>query len=343
MDGWFYGAVCWIFAREVAEDCIKSKKIRDYDKSHAIDAIVPSWLKSTNRPIYSMRPSQVNHIGETSTLWPDKGGYMISRSAVTCSQSSPVYLPFRGEFGHKLMWHVPWIYSEHAERVCCHEGEEALFPRAKSFHYVARLCDRERGDRTGSDETYIRGLERLFALSRRPMARQPNEKVMRGFERFIPTPHEARGIRSEIVLCPRAREVCPERNWSHWRRLAGDLSDLRLFAAGARESSVDLGIESAWDFERDIDSTIEAMLSARLVVSTDAGLGHLAMLCGRPLLVICHKRTVYRWRYRAANHVSAPLRFLNLAWDDPSKAVDSIREFLALGDWPASPTRAVVA
>ena len=35
-----------------------------------------------------------------------------------------------------------------------------------------------------------------------------------------------------------------------------------------------------------LDATVEAMLSAKVVVATDSGLAHLAILCGRPLILI---------------------------------------------------------
>jgi len=81
------------------------------------------------------------------------------------------------------------------------------------------------------------------------------------------------------------------------------------------------------------------MLSADLVVASDSGLAHLAILCGRPLLLLSHNGKVapgpvinskgrqaaaQYWPirmdeyYHAANHKGAPIYECSTAWDEPA-------------------------
>ena len=70
----------------------------------------------------------------------------------------------------------------------------------------------------------------------------------------------------------------------------------------------------------------------------------LAVLCGRPLLMITHANglvapgvtdTGQPWwpvliaRYRAENHLNAPIRMVQHAWSDPGKVAAACQEFLA--------------
>lgn len=247
-----------------------------------------------------------------------------------------IYLPFRGEFDHKIMWHVPWVYQEKARVVCCEEGKECLFPTAEEIIYVPSLADRSRGHRTASDGVFLQRLRSQLGNTKGPLPGLP--KNMKTLPRFTPTPGTEAGIETDILICPRRREVAPMRNWQHWDALVQCLSSHRVFAAGAPGSSVtELDCDASWNYARYLDATIEAMLSAKLVVATDTGLAHLALLCGRPLLVICHadgfsgpgSHPVKRWRFHAENHAGAPLMFQNHAWDSHERVARAAREFVA--------------
>jgi ADP-heptose:LPS heptosyltransferase len=84
-------------------------------------------------------------------------------------------------------------------------------------------------------------------------------------------------------------------------------------------------------------------MAARLVVATDAGLAHLAVLCGTPLLLVgadggkvapgparnaqgkVEHEEYWHVRldeyYHQANHTNAPLHFMSDGWGDPSAVV----------------------
>lgn len=214
---------------------------------------------------------------------------------------------FRGEFGLKVRYHVPWVAAlPRPVTVEIEEGEEALYPDAA---HVIVPRDRPDADRHGT-----RGLPDPKAPTRR----------------FVPEPVERYGIEADVVICPRKREYGSAKNWGYWPKLAEWLTKAghRVFAAGAPDSSYDCGCPSAWEHPRFLDASIEAMLSARMVVATDAGLAHLAVLCGRPLMVITDDGRVapgpvidssgrvahreywpVRWQeyYHAANHTGSPI------------------------------------
>lgn len=239
-----------------------------------------------------------------------------------------VILPFRGEFGLKLRYHVPAVYALGSGHVIMIEkGEEALYPLAAGWIPVDRREDDERRGWTEPEAPYLR---EQYPETIELRKGEPEE-------RFLPAPWKFQGTGAvDVVICPRMRNYASSKNWQHWPWLAESLEaeGLKVFAAGAPDSSVDVGCARAWDYVRFLDASIEAMLGARLVVATDAGLAHLAVLCGRPLLLITYEGLVAPgpvldvaghamepayWPvrleeyYYAANHLQAPIHVSN-AW-----------------------------
>lgn len=218
-----------------------------------------------------------------------------------------------------MRYHVPWVHAlPGPKRVEIERGCEALYPSATEWRIV------ERGD-----DDARRGMPGWSPPEGAPEAR------------FVPDPHVPQGARADVVICPRHRRYGASKNWPHWQRLA-ELPG--VFAAGAPDSSVDVDCPRAWDYARFLDASIEAMRSARLVVATDAGLAHLAVLCGRPLLLITFRGLVapgpvmapdgrvmreaywpvrFERYYEAANHTGAPIEMID-AWDDPDAVVQRV-------------------
>ena len=252
--------------------------------------------------------------------------------------------PARFEFGLQIRYHVPAVYAMGRPLVVCIEpGMEALYPKAEHL-LVQRRPDTERKDLYGKDRVFVRmWVERLRELYPGCRIEMPERyETHRAMRRFIPQPFVRQGVgKAQVVLCPRKREVGPERNWPGWSALSTALAALgySTFAAGKRETS-DLSAVAhwhAWDYDRELDATIEAMLSASLVVSTDAGLAHLAILCGRPLLLVGHGKLPApgaRWEirlqeyYQNANHQQAPISIEGGGWYDPAVVVRRIHSFL---------------
>jgi hypothetical protein len=216
-----------------------------------------------------------------------------------------------GELGMKIRWHVPQTYALGPGHIIEIEaGDEALYPLAAEWRIVPRVHDNAR--------------------KVRPTRGGKPEK------RFRPVPHVAQGITADVVICPRKRAYGSAKNWPHWSMLA-ELPG--AFAAGAPDSSYDVDCPRAWDHARFLDASIEALRGARLCIATDAGLAHLAVLCGTPLLLITHRGLVapgpqvdehgrvttaaywpvrFEQYYRAANHCGSLIEMID-GWEHPER------------------------
>lgn len=250
-----------------------------------------------------------------------------------------VVLPARGEFGLKLRYHVPAVHALAGPKVVFHEsGEECLFPSADELFEVPSVEDKVRRGTFPKGDQSAMGDLRAAAQGHYPGANIIQTRAGMPEARFIPQPHvEQRVGPVDIVVCPRKRAYGSAKNWPFWEWLTYDFADrgLKVFAAGAPDSSESVECRRAWDYARFLDASVEAICSARLVVATDAGLAHLAVLCGTPLLLITHRGRVAPgpvlddvghamkpsyWPvrvddyYRAANHTGSPI-IISHAWE----------------------------
>lgn len=253
-----------------------------------------------------------------------------------------IALPFRGEFGLLVRYHLPAVHAMAPDIACIEPGCEALFPSAGQHLVVARNDDDRRRDLFSKDAAF------LTEFRRQLRAQYPGAELLETYEGmpeawFAPEPRVRAGLRPDVVVCPRRRRYGSAKNWPHWTLLTLALRDagLGVFAAGAPESSASVPSHAAWHHARHLDATIEAMLAARLVIATASGLAVLALLCGRPLLLITagglvapgpvvneHGR-VMEPRYGPVprgrlldpvNHLGAPIHEVD-GWDNPGRVV----------------------
>jgi len=257
-----------------------------------------------------------------------------------------ILLPYRGEFGHVCMWHAPSVHALSAtdgKLVCCEPGTEALYPSATDFEHVGRRNDADRVEHVVSDRDLITATRnQLRSTHPRANMIEPSQDLPRKY--FTPRPRIEYGIDNvDVVICPRKRDYGPRKNWEHWPELARRLGDagLRVFAAGAPVSSVSIsGVDASWNRGRYLGATIEAMHAAKLVIATDAGLAHLAVMCGRPLYMIVHGHDQtapgyqsVKWeRYRQENHANAPIVPLSGTWSRPDLVAKAVGDFMAQRD-----------
>lgn len=254
-------------------------------------------------------------------------------------------LPARVEFGMKILFHVPAVHAlGPGYRVMIEPGDEALYPLASEWITVPRRGD---DDRHGWEDDQLAQFRReypgAFAL-------------MVGYgwggkeSRFVPEPYLKRGISADVVLCPRWRRYGSSKNWPHWVWLRDQLEGptVDTFCAGAPDSVVPELAADIYEL-RFLDASIEAIRSAKLVVATDTGLAHLAVLCGAPLLVITYQdRTApgpqvdarghvmlekygpieFEEFYRKPNHTGSPIHFID-GWNDPAAVVRRVHELIA--------------
>jgi len=255
-------------------------------------------------------------------------------------------LPWRGEFGLGIRYHVPTTYAlDGPYRVLIEPGMEALYPGAAEHIEVPRRHDDARaGDPYRTDGTFLAAMRAEWGECVAPKKGDTER-------RFVPQPFVRQAVGDvDIVVCPRGRRYGASKNWPHWDELVEWLGGkgFSVFAAGAPDSSQRVDSRCAWTYSRFLDASIEAMLRARLVIATDAGLAHLAVLCGRPLLLItCNglvapgpvtdehghvfrpaywpvKRGEY---YDAANHQRSPL-VIWPHWDQVLGLADEVVQYM---------------
>ena len=258
-----------------------------------------------------------------------------------------VFLPYRGEFGHKVMWHAPWVNACESEKIiCCEKGEEALYPNATKYIYSQRKNDADKREYSEFDARYINkageAVLDLFTPETRanlklrtPPPKHPGPKPTIPLKYFVPRPYtEVPDIDVDIAICPRYREYGEDRNWAMWPKVVEWLQSegFKVASCGAPDSSVKLPCTAAWDLSPNyLDATLAIMHKAKFVLTTDCGLAHLTLACGKPLLMICYQgrggpksSQIKDWRFTMENHKSAPIVKIENGWesfDDIKRAV----------------------
>lgn len=206
-----------------------------------------------------------------------------------------VFLPYRGEFGHVVMWHSQQVHAGTRPKVVCIEpGMEALYPGC-IYHYVESKPDASKRGLPSKDREF-REAVKSDLLSRWPnaslIAPKPKAKKLH----FHPEPYEPVDVEGpyDFIVCPRRRQYGHRKNWNRWPRLIEDLSSSGFSAcvAGKKESSFtnfDSRIPASWQYDRQLDATIAMMQQAQVVVCTDSGLAHLAAMMGKPIVMVTYK------------------------------------------------------
>lgn len=247
--------------------------------------------------------------------------------------------PFRAEFGLTVRYHAPMVAAlPRPLTVCIEQGMQALYPNAEHIIVESR-ADTERKDLYRKDADFVahwtRKLEKRYPGC---TIVKPDRSGEWAEQRFIPEPAVKYGLLADVVVCPRKREIAPERNWQHWPALTHMLTlSHRVMAAGAAATSVtSVDCWASWHWPRPLDASIDMIRSARLVIATDAGMAHLAVLCGTPLLIVAagtKPAPGAKWDVRLddyfehANHMNVPMRLVD-AWDSPDVVVAMADEMM---------------
>lgn len=244
-----------------------------------------------------------------------------------------VALPYRGEFGHKVMWHAPQVYAHgNIDLALIEWGTESLYPLADRYTYVDTLDESKRRGKMSGDREVLQQLKHRYRGSDLIW---PSPNAPRRY--FQPVPSQKMPIPPvDVVVCPRKREYGKRRNWPQWHDLIRALEHrgLNVFAAGVADSSYDVDCPRAWNYDRPLDASLTAFHAARMVVATDSGLAHLAVACGRPLaLVLAKDRRVAPNaipsnlpRMLRGNHLGAPVTPLERAWEEPERVYEFVIE-----------------
>ena len=253
------------------------------------------------------------------------------------SEKPTVYLPFRGEFGHRVMWHSRQVYTgQEARKIACIEaGTEALYPGCE-YEHVPSPPDVKRDHLLKTDKEFRQKIQQQMA-QKYPGATFVEPDRHAELTHFEPAPHIPQtDLSPDLVVCPRWREHGRDRNWAHWRRLTESLVKHKFLvvAAGNRDCSMAVPCKRAWEFDRPLDATIEVMRRAPLVVATDSGLAHLAVMLGRPTLIITFRnrpgpKATWRvkWHRYRTGHPRAPrlLHSIDNSWGNVEPVFKRVR------------------
>jgi ADP-heptose:LPS heptosyltransferase len=195
------------------------------------------------------------------------------------------------------MNHVKRIhgYNSPYKIACIKKGHECLFPTVKEFFYDWQDIppNKKAGISRNPHEDELK--ERLrtkygdipFAY---PQDTSWEEKTSLARFTFKPKSLHNRGLSADIVLAPRHRKIDAHRNYKNWQKLTNRLKKRGYIVAacGTKNESVSLiGAKKAWR-HIDVDSDVEFINSAKVVITQDSGLAYLAMMCERPIILIGH-------------------------------------------------------
>jgi hypothetical protein len=269
-------------------------------------------------------------------------------------------LPFRGEFGIKLLRHVCRVHAiKHPNKlVVCEEGDEALYPSARSIINCARNVDHSRRDQPSEDSVFVQH----FAAEAICHLLVPGDSIVwpsfsGPTEYFVPKPYVNVNctVTPDVVICPRKRAYGSSKNWPYWWDLVKHLSQLGIrsvVAAGGQDNSdrnVEKLLPCSWTFPRTLDRTLDWMGRAKVVLATDSGLAHLSVWCGKHLVLISHGnglvapgpvadetgrvlRSQY-WpinqaQYESENHLKSKIEVLSDSWHNPRSVASRIHSIL---------------
>lgn len=250
------------------------------------------------------------------------------------------YLPWRGEFGWMIMCFIKKFHADLSPNkiICCKPGHECLFPSASGFFY-------KWNDIPDSQKAGVAIVEDEATIKEMIAAQFPNEQIefvplsevgwhnKHDFAQhtFIPQSKHKLGLKTDIVITPRKREMDSHRNWSqdNWQRVVNDLSvrGITVGVCGSRETSFDLQHITHKSYDHiDVDSDVELMNNAKLVITQESGLQYLSFLCERPTFCIDH----YHHDFGADLHrnPNVPFKVVKHVWSQPEKLTEEILAFL---------------
>jgi len=252
-----------------------------------------------------------------------------------------VFLPFIGEFGWYLMNHVKRIHADPApdKIVCCKKGHECLFPTASQFYYDwADVADGYKAgihDDASHEPALQQAITQHFQLDEvewdTPTTHGWHDKHTYAAHTFKPKcllPYE---LKADVVITPRFRQMDSLRNWpiENWQFVVDQLNlrNISVAVCGAEGSSYHLeGVKfNSWDYT-DVDSDVELMNSAKLVITQESGLQYLAFLCEKPTFCIDH----YHKDHGSDLHrpMQVPFKEVNYVWNKPQLLVQEIEFYL---------------
>lgn len=211
------------------------------------------------------------------------------------------FLPWLGEFGWYIFNHVKRIqgYNHDYKIVCTKPGHECLFPTAKEFFYDwTDIPDSEKAGvnklNKPAKTALIEKLKSIYGDDTYfvdPFETSWTEKETLAHIKFVPESINNFGLKTDVIILPRYREVYNNRNWNltNWQSLVNKFNyeGYKVGVCGAKESTQKLsGIEHYSYNHVDVDSDVEMISKTKLVIGQDSGILYLAGLCRKPVIMV---------------------------------------------------------
>jgi hypothetical protein len=226
-----------------------------------------------------------------------------------------------------------YAYNHNCKIVCIKHGHECLFPNASELYYEwqdisdelkAGIIHNKREDEIKTRIIAKYGNSITF-LS--PSDTSWDEKKTIAQYSFIPINKHNHNLNADIIIAPRSRTVDPKRNWQqrHWQFLIRHLNRLhfKVGVIGSRGTTYNLsGVSvNAYDYV-DIDTDIELIHGAKLIITQESGMAYLTYMCKKPIIIIdrCHRIIADLHRDKKILFIDFPV-----AWKTPLKLVKLIR------------------
>jgi hypothetical protein len=247
------------------------------------------------------------------------------------------YLPWRGEFGWMIMCFVKKFHADpdSDKLICCKPGHECLFPTATHFFYDWQdLPDNKKAG--ANTEVKDEG-----SIKRQIISQYPGQQHFASLKEigwhnkhsfakhtFIPKSKHNLGLKADVVLAPRKREIDVFRNWSkeNWQIVATGLANngASVGVIGTKETSFELDNVAVRSYDHiDVDSDVELINNAKLVITQESGMQYLAFMCQKPVFHI--DRFEVSHEHRSPN---IPFRDLQNTWGNPDLLVKETLNFL---------------
>lgn len=227
----------------------------------------------------------------------------LASEAIGVEHDNIIAAPFAGEFGW-LTGQVLRSFDLHKAKnkiVCCPETHKVFYPSATGFHHDYEL---EVKQRVGLGKWFARldstKIAHDFMVSdskysdykiwyHKKTNAWKDPEVLRHRPKFTP---KTQCDPVDVVFSHRNRKYQSHRNISP-SLYTDTLKTLKdkgyttgIVGSKSSSSSMDLIDYRSWDYDNEDDATVEMMQKAKLVVSTNTGIAHLAILLGVPLMLI---------------------------------------------------------
>lgn len=247
------------------------------------------------------------------------------------------FLPWVSEFGWYIMNHVKRFHAyNHTKKIACiRPGHECLFPTATEFFYDWQ--DPIPDEKKGGIVTYpyndgvIKKIRAKYGDSIHfvyPNETSWEEKKSLAHHTFVPKPLHNHDLKVDIVITPRMRMVERTRNYKHWQDLANRFiaHGWTVGVCGKLDLTMPVKGAKCYAYQHiDVDSDVEMMLNAKMIITQESGLAYLALMCKKPVFVLDKTLNGVMEKHRDPKIFFKEMPW---AWNNPHQLIKEIKKLM---------------